>query len=385
MTTPTLADLASAPRWVVWRTEPQRGTGRITKVPKDPHTLRDAASTRPETWGTREVAEAAHHRLPASQHGPGGVGLILGEWSDGYSVGGVDLDSCRDPETGDLEAWACDVLTLLDSYAEVSPSGTGVKAFFLMAPGAVSTLRKAMLLEPDGFGRSFKRGNGKDHPPAIEAHLGGRYYAVTDDRLPDAATELRHVATDTLRELLGTVGPAFAKSRGDEARPDRSAGAFRLACQMRAEGKSFADYVAALDADPDLAAWKRDKGKAQDGRELRRAWERAGKAETWPAPDLGLATADTAPAPTLNITLFPGKWQPWIMGAAERAGAPADYVACALLATVGATLGNARWGSPWDGWQHPPIVWIACIGTPSAGRVLASTQPSPRCPNSAGN
>jgi hypothetical protein len=41
----TLGDLAPLRRWVAWRTEPQRGTGRITKVPKCPATLRDAGST----------------------------------------------------------------------------------------------------------------------------------------------------------------------------------------------------------------------------------------------------------------------------------------------------------------------------------------------------
>jgi len=368
MTGPTLANLAPAPRWVAWRTEPRGGTGRITKVPKDPHAKRDAASTRPETWGTRSAAEAADRQLPASAHGPGGIGLILGDWPDGYCIGGVDLDTCRNPETGVIDDWARQVLTMLDTYAEVSPSGTGVKAFFLMPPDAVSALRTAKLLESDGFGRAFKRGNGGDHPPAIEAHLGGRYYTVTDDRLPDAPAGLRQVPTDTLRELLGNVGPAFAKGGSEGAKPDRSAAAFRLARKLLTEGKTFADFEAALAADPDLATWKRDKGDAQGGRESHRTWERAGKADAWPAPDLSLATDDPAPAPDLDIRLFPGKWQPWITGAAESAGAPVDYVACSLLAATGATIGNARWGSPWDGWQHPPIVWIACIGMPSAGK-----------------
>lgn len=368
MTGLTLADLAPAPRWVAWRTEPQRGTGRITKVPKDPGTMRDAASTRPETWGTRVLAEAADKRIPPCQHGPGGVGIVLGEWPDGLSIGGVDLDTCRDPTTGALEPWATDVLRLLDTYAEVSPSGTGVKALFLFEPGAVGALRDAKLLDHTGFGRSFKRGNGKDHPPAIEPHLGGRYYTVTDSRVPDAPAELRQVTTDTLRQLFGTVGPAFAAGVDAQAKPDRSAAAFRLARQMQADGKSREAFVAALSADPELSAWKREKGDAQGGRELQRAWDRAEAAAPWPAPDFELATADTAPAPPFDITLFPERWQLWLTGAAERAGAPVDYVACAMLAAIGATIGNARWGSPWEPWAHPPIIWVACIGAPSAGK-----------------
>ncbi len=41
-----------------------------------------------------------------------------------YSV--IDLDSCRDPETGHIEAWAMKIVELLDSYTEVSPSGRGL-------------------------------------------------------------------------------------------------------------------------------------------------------------------------------------------------------------------------------------------------------------------
>lgn len=287
MSDATLTDLASIPRWVAWRNEPQ--AGRITKVPKDPHTLRDAASTRPETWATRQQAEAAYQRFAP---GPGGVGLILGEWSDGYSIGGVDLDSCRDAQTGTLEPWASDVLTLLNTYAEVSPSGTGVKAFFFMAPGSIPSLREAKLLDADGYGRCFKRGTGADHPPAIEVHLGARYYTVTDDCLPNMPAELRHVPADTVGELLGKVGPRFARSDSEQAKPDRSALAFRLARQMVGAGKGFADYLAALDEDPELAKWKQEKGEAQSGGELRRAWDRAGEAPA--AKSFRVLTASTA-------------------------------------------------------------------------------------------
>jgi len=102
VTTPsvTVAELAPARRWLAWQTELRNG--RPTKVPKSPHTLREAASTRPEDWATRPQAEDAYRRLPPSPHGPGGVGLVLGDWNDGLRIGGVDLDTCRDPETGAL-------------------------------------------------------------------------------------------------------------------------------------------------------------------------------------------------------------------------------------------------------------------------------------------
>ena len=70
-------------------------------------------------------------------------------------------------------------------------------------------------------------------------------------------------------------------------------------------------------------------------------------------------------------------WAEWITRAAVAAGAPPDYVACALLAVAGAMIGNARWGSPWEGWKHPPVVNVACVGLPSAGKSPAIDRQKP--------
>jgi hypothetical protein len=39
---------------------------------------------------------------------------------------GIDLDHCRDVETGQIEEWASDIVGHLDAYTEASPSGSGV-------------------------------------------------------------------------------------------------------------------------------------------------------------------------------------------------------------------------------------------------------------------
>src|SRR4051812_47984804 len=100
--------------------------------------------------------------------------------------------------------------------------------------------------------------------------------------------------------------------------------------------------------------------------------ERASGATTeaapWPPLQRDLAAADPLPPPPINLADFPLPWRKWIERAAEGAGAPPDYVACALLAAIGATIGNARWGSPWPGWAHPHVINVACVGLPSAGK-----------------
>jgi hypothetical protein len=98
--------------WLVWRYEEH--DGRIRKMPYDPKTGRAASVTDPSTWGTFEQAIAASPTFS-------GVGIVLGD-----GLVGVDLDDVRDPGTGRIEQWAEEVITAMASYAEVSPSGTGV-------------------------------------------------------------------------------------------------------------------------------------------------------------------------------------------------------------------------------------------------------------------
>ena len=47
-------------------------------------------------------------------------------FSSGDPFAGIDLDDCRDPETGKLDAWAEEAVELFGGYAEVSQSGAGV-------------------------------------------------------------------------------------------------------------------------------------------------------------------------------------------------------------------------------------------------------------------
>jgi hypothetical protein len=65
----------------------------------------------------------------AAQNHGNGVGLMFAP-VDAHHLGGIDLDSCRNPQTEKIEGWAEDVIARFSSYTEVSPSGTGAKVFF---------------------------------------------------------------------------------------------------------------------------------------------------------------------------------------------------------------------------------------------------------------
>jgi hypothetical protein len=85
---------------------------------------------------------------------------------------GIDLDDCRDPETGELTAFAQQMLRRFDTYAEVSPSGCGVKIFVL---GTWDDTGKKKIIE----------GN------KIEVYPRGRFFTVTGAKVPDAPCTLR--------------------------------------------------------------------------------------------------------------------------------------------------------------------------------------------------
>ncbi|MFC7552650.1 hypothetical protein ACFQU7_10865 [Pseudoroseomonas wenyumeiae] len=158
---------------MAWQTEGRGEQGKPTKVPYSPLGAK-AHADKPATWGTRDAAEIRAEALPRP-FGAGGVGIELGD-HDGLAIGGIDLDTCRHAETGTLAPWASEVVERFASYTEVSPSGTGVKVFFLFDGAALPEIRACMGSE---HGRQFKRKGGGDHPPAIEIYLGNRYFAVT--------------------------------------------------------------------------------------------------------------------------------------------------------------------------------------------------------------
>jgi hypothetical protein len=165
-------------RWVVWkwtRRKDKQGRGRWTKPPVSCKTGRPVDVTDPANWAT--FAEAVAY-LEAHPDRADGIGFVLG---DGYA--GCDLDDCRNPVTGEIAGWAADIIRELDSFADVSPTGTGVKVLFL---GRV----------PPGRNRTGH----------VELYSEGRYFTLCGCPVPDcrATVEDRQVQLEALcRRLFG--------------------------------------------------------------------------------------------------------------------------------------------------------------------------------------
>jgi hypothetical protein len=180
--------LRELPQWVVWRLKPPNTPkGKPRKVPFNARTGQEAKSNDSSTWSTFDEAHGA--LLFGSQFL--GVGFMFGE-TDGFV--GVDLDNSIDPATGKLKPWAQAFVDSLNSYTEVSPSGTGVKIFV-----------KGEKPKP---GRNTNYEDGK-----VEVYGRLRFFTVTGQNYPGTppTIEPRH---PQLAALIQTVFPKrVAKSR----------------------------------------------------------------------------------------------------------------------------------------------------------------------------
>lgn len=170
-------ELKLLPQWNFWDFE-FRG-GKPTKVPygagsaRPPHKVCSSASD-PRTWLTFSVAVDLYRR-----HQAAGIGF---QFADAGPYFGVDLDDCRNPENGDVEPKAIDIIRKFDCYTEVSPSKTGLK---MIARGRLN------LPDPDKPGKfkSGRRGPIEWSPGrmgAIEVYDRRRFFAITGDVFTEA-------------------------------------------------------------------------------------------------------------------------------------------------------------------------------------------------------
>jgi putative DNA primase/helicase len=139
------------PRWVGWRYLMREG-----KVTKPPVSIRTGAIDNAHDRTQHVDFEMALAALEVGNLHLDGIGFVLVP-EDQLVV--VDFDHVRE-EDGGIADWAMRYLRLLDSYTEISPSGTGVHVW------ARGTL-------PPG-GR--KKGQ-------VEMYSEGRYMTVTGRRL----------------------------------------------------------------------------------------------------------------------------------------------------------------------------------------------------------
>ena len=92
-----------------------------------------------------------------------------------------------------------------------------------------------------------------------------------------------------------------------------------------------------------------------------------GSDRSWPEIDAGLLEDKRGPVPAFPIDLLPQPWRGWVAETARAAGAPADYVAQSVLATVAGLCGGASVRVT-PAWSEPLVLRQALVGGPASGK-----------------
>lgn len=181
-------ELTDRDQWVCWRTEDR--DGKPTKIPVDPSNGRFASTTDCTTWSPFDRA----HEYARVTEAVAGLGFVFTE--DDPFVG-VDLDDCRDPETGQPTTLAKDIIDRLDSYTEISPSETG---YHVIVRGTLP--------------------GGRNRHGSVECYATSRYFTMTGDHVSEtperveersdvlASVHAEYVAPEALVEAAESPRPA---------------------------------------------------------------------------------------------------------------------------------------------------------------------------------
>jgi hypothetical protein len=120
-----------------------------------------------------------------------GIGFVFSAEDD---IVGIDLDKCRNPQTGQVEPWAQAVIDKFATYSEVSPSGRGIHLY----------LRGKLPAGPR------KKGH-------IEVYESARYFTVTGEHIPSTPATLERRQEDLGQFFNDVFGGSTSKPS-----PDRS-------------------------------------------------------------------------------------------------------------------------------------------------------------------
>ena len=178
--------LVEVAQWVLWRYEPRKDGGKPHKTPYTPSGAH-ADVTNAKTWCSFTSVVEAYKQYQRYN----GIGFVL---TQDLPIVGVDIDNCI--ENGEYTAQAQEIINLLQSYTEISPSKKGLRIFVEADLG-------------DFAGR--RRGS-------LELYSYGRYLTITGDRIPQSPRTIQPRLNE-LREMykrfLADDKPKTSQIRSD--------------------------------------------------------------------------------------------------------------------------------------------------------------------------
>jgi Protein of unknown function (DUF3987)/Primase C terminal 2 (PriCT-2) len=395
-----LEPLCKMPHWLVWKWQ-RIGNGRKwTKPPfrcDDP--TRHAANNDPSTWGTRSAAVKVVLAGKAN-----GIGFAL----TNTEVGAADLDDCRDPETGKVDAWAQDILNAAPTaYQEVTVSGTGLRIIgtakgipqhkkFAISGGrpdaAIEVYRRAVryvtvsgleisnctelpnidALIDDLVARHDKvNGNSSTNGFDFDKHDQG-------ERAEEPKPEWTDREEARVRAALGFI-PAVDRQVwlhvgmslhwtgwGDKARTiwDDWSRTAPEKFDERDQAKTWRGFRAQRDKAKTLATLfaMAIEGGWDSSVEVGQEASTSAAPHSWDDPDTSILDDRRGDLPAFPLDVLSPSWRQWATNAAHGAGSAVDHVVVPLLAVASSLVGAARRVQASKSWSEPLTCWTAIIG-----------------------
>lgn len=214
---PALDTLCRYEQWVCWKNEYNK------KPPLNPETGERASTTDPTTWS--EFGTAYGFAID-NQQKVDGLGFML---TAETPFVGIDLDDCRDPDTGHLNQRAKKFVEKFDSYTEISPSGTGLHIIIKgEKPVSRCGVEGVEIYEMDRY-LTFTGQHVRETPSTIknretvlddvyQSYTDGEYVGDIDAKSLNANTDIDHnlisIAEAALRDLQSESAHAFKTVMG---------------------------------------------------------------------------------------------------------------------------------------------------------------------------
>ncbi|MBR3170880.1 MAG: hypothetical protein IKF22_06450 [Lachnospiraceae bacterium] len=203
-------DLKDRSRFCAWRYEDR--SGRRTKVPYHPLSGEAARSNDPGSFVSFSEA------VQANGYDGIGIGIFNG-------LCAVDLDDCI-TDSGYIKQPAVDIIHLMHSYTEVSPSGNGIHILF----------------RADGFSYDTGRYYIMNNRSGIEVYVAGatnKYVTVTGEPFE----EIRYPFGDRTKELAELLERFMKRPEADrEANGGNAANGMVPQTDAQLIGKAVKDY-----------------------------------------------------------------------------------------------------------------------------------------------
>jgi hypothetical protein len=294
--------------WLLFRlqTEVRDGKEKLAKKPTlDGERTVDRGIAAVRTFDEASAFMAAQNMLSGAKAGQSGS-LILGYFPrPGAAMYGLDFDNCVDPRTGKLtDDVVASIVAGGESYAEISPSGKGLRIWIAAPSDERATKRRVVHrdgcagMETSGFGGNAFTFTGKRFPGA-PASIGAAPLALNavlsaaTDATPATVAEGRVAWDGPLEEVdVGVVKSKLRKAlETDQTLSRRWAGtldgmldttgsAVDLAIigRLKKLGFSFSEVVHCMLSEYDGESPAATRWRGGNERDMRRDFGRAGGA-----------------------------------------------------------------------------------------------------------